>query len=222
MKQKVFDEMRCLFPKEKLSLAIDKLCNQCTSSSYENSKSEFEEGINQAFDDTKNMTATLTEKQDLHKNWRSSFEVIKIEDTHERFSEIHPIKDNITEDKIKENMQTLKTKLISSKSYYAPNLQRKLDDIEASDLSWGICLEAVYFGEPARHMEVSIKKMCINLVENYNYDSAKVSLFKLTHDMSWKERVDTLHGVTKRILNTLEEVWDNPRNLPVRKARGCM
>ncbi|CAJ0638253.1 11826_t:CDS:2 [Entrophospora sp. SA101] len=43
-------------------------------------------------------------------------------------------------------MQTLKTKLISSKSYYAPNLQRKLDDIEASDLSWGICLEAVYFG----------------------------------------------------------------------------
>ncbi|CAJ0767923.1 1258_t:CDS:2, partial [Entrophospora sp. SA101] len=103
-------------------------------------------------------------------------------------------KDNITEDKIKENMQTLKTKLISSKSYYAPNLQRKLDDIEASDLSWGICLEAV----------------------------AKVSLFKLTHDMSWKERVDTLHGVMKRILNTLEEVWDNSRNLPVHKARGRM
>ncbi|CAJ0752923.1 5741_t:CDS:2 [Entrophospora sp. SA101] len=64
--------------------------------------------------------------------------------------------------------------------------------------------------------------MCINFVKYYNYDSAKVSLFKLTHDMSWKERVDTLHGVMKRILNTLEEVWDNSRNLPVHKARGRM
>ncbi|CAJ0648911.1 759_t:CDS:2 [Entrophospora sp. SA101] len=134
-------------------------------------------------------------------------------------------KESITEDEIKENMRTLKTKLISSKSSYAPDLRRKIDGIEASNLLWWDPLgsrvlsnesdlvrslsdeEYKSFMEPVRRMGVAIpsiiKEMCVNFVENFSYDSAEVSLFKLAHDMNWKENVDTLQGVTKRIFNTL-------------------
>jgi len=70
------------------------------------------------------------------------------------------------------------------------------------------------FLKPARQMVPPnlpiIREMCREFVTGFDRHQTEDIPRLLKHDVSWKESVEILKEVTKEILNTVKDIWNNP------------
>ncbi|CAG8660389.1 16351_t:CDS:1, partial [Dentiscutata heterogama] len=56
----------------------------------------------------------------------------------------------------------------------------------------------------------NIENMCNNFAENFHNDNVEALPPKFSHNSTWKEREKVLSDITKEILYSLGDIWQNP------------
>ncbi|CAG8734634.1 16857_t:CDS:2 [Acaulospora morrowiae] len=138
----------------------------------------------------------------------------------------------ITLEQIDANLKKLKLKLTRDSSTLARELTLGLRNVTASSLEWSDPLANQIiddssdlvnhlpppmkktFLKPARRMVPPnlpiIREMCREFVTGFDRHQTEDIPRLLKHDVSWKESVEVLKEVTKEILSTVKDIWNNP------------
>ncbi|CAJ0841362.1 12703_t:CDS:2 [Entrophospora sp. SA101] len=145
--------------------------------------------------------------------------------TYERFS--------LSPDEIRKNINELKAKLKKNTSPLYRSLYTGINNMSISGLTWEDPLasqvisdnsELVHqlpeqskyaFMKPARLMipptlPLTVQNKCSDYVANFIENRIIVPQRKLSHDGTWKESDSELANVAERILDTLNDSWNNP------------
>ncbi|CAJ0849202.1 13852_t:CDS:2, partial [Entrophospora sp. SA101] len=130
----------------------------------------------------------------------------------------------LTSEKIKQNLDKLRGKLMNGTSKLHRELVTALNGLSISELTWRDPLASRVISDDLQLKPVedmvppiipsAIREECSKFVSNFMIRSTLSLHQGLSHDGNWKENNDKLKEVALKILDTMRNVWDNPAFRP--------